>query len=196
MVAEVALDPRSIVSDVSDRAHDLRSMDAPKILTHAVRVAPPLSPVREDTDLTGLHEEWARLHGISDSGDPSETGVRGRIRRKVRDTAAEAAAPGQRENRALIGALIRSTEALAIRCDELAGRLSDLEAVLEEVVSVVSEDLVHIRAALSVPGEAGPGRAGPASSAPTRGAAAKSGTAKPGATKPGAAKTGGAARGG
>jgi len=185
MVAEVALDPRSIVSDVSDRAHDLSSMDAPKILTHAVRVAPPLAAVREDPDVTALHEEWARLHGISDSGGPPETGVRGRIRRKVRDTAAEAAAPGQQENRALIGALIRSTEALAVRCDELAGRLSDLETVLEEVVSVVSEDLVHIRAALAVPKNAGPAKPAPPTAA-----------AKSDAAKSGAAKTGGAARGG
>ncbi len=189
-MAEVALDPRSIVSDVSDQAHDLSSMDAPKILTHAVRVAPPLAPVREDPDVTAVHEEWARLHGISDSGRPAETGVRSRIRRKVRDTAAEAAAPGQQENRALIGALIRATEVLAVRCDELAGRLSDLETVLEEVVSVVSEDLVHIRAALSRPGGAGPARSSAAN------LATKPGAAKPGPAKTGTAKTGGAARGG
>jgi len=148
-VAEMALDPRSIVSDVSDRAHDLGSMDAPKILTHAPRVSPALPPMREDPDITALHEEWARLHVGAGPDGPEEPGVRGRIRRKVRATAAEAAAPGQQENRALIGALIRSTEALAARCDEIAGRLADLEAVLEEVVSVVSEDLVHIRAAMT-----------------------------------------------
>ncbi len=147
-MAEMALDPRSIVSDVGDRAHDLGSMDAPSVLTHAVRVSPPMPPVREDTDVTALHEGWAKLHSSVDQ-EPDEHGVTGRIRRKVRATAAEAAAPGQQENRALIGALIRSTEALAARCDEIAGRLADLEAVLEEVVTVVSEDLVHIRAAVT-----------------------------------------------
>ena len=157
-MAGMALDPRSIVSDVSDGAHDLGSMDAPKVLTRAVRVSPPLPPVREDPDVAALHEGWARLHGASDPGDAAEPGVRGRIRRRVRATAAEAAAPGQQENRALIGALIRSTEALATRCDEIAGRLADLEAVLEEVVTVVSEDLVHIRAALAGGAGHGPER--------------------------------------
>lgn len=147
-MAEVALDPRSIVSEVGDSAHDLGSMDAPSVLTRAVRVSPALPPVREDPDVTALHEGWARLHSAVDP-EPDEHGVTGRIRRKVRATAAEAAAPGQQENRALIGALIRSTEALAARCDEIAGRLADLEAVLEEVVTVVSEDLVHIRAAVT-----------------------------------------------
>lgn len=180
-MAEMALDPRSIVSDVSDRAHDLHSMDAPKILTHAVRVAPALPPVREDPDVTVLHEEWARLHGTPGPDAPAESGVRGRIRRKVRDTAAEAAAPAQQENRALIGALIRSTEVLATRCDELAGRLTDLETVLEEVITVVSEDLVHIRAALGATETTGTEKAG---TGPARQAAAGRGPA------------GGAARGG
>jgi hypothetical protein len=85
-----------------------------------------------------------------------------KIRRRVAATAADAVAPAQQENRALIGALIRATEALAVRCDELAGRVADLEGVLEEVVNVVSEDLVQIRATLggARTGQAVPGGSG------------------------------------
>ena len=154
-MAEVALDPRAIVSDVGDRARDLGADDAPILLSRAIGTAPPFPPVREDEDLLALHQEWARLHEGDDRPAGAASGVRGRIRGRVAATAAEASGPGHRENRALIGALIRATEALAVRCDELAGRVADLEDVLEEVVNVVSEDLVHVRAAL------GPAAAGP-----------------------------------
>ena len=51
---------------------------------------------------------------------------------------------------ALIGDLIRAAETLAIRCDELAGKVSGLERALRDVVEVMGEDLIAVRAALTL----------------------------------------------
>ncbi len=150
------------MSDVGDRAHDLGPLDAPRTLPRAVGGTEPLPSVREDPDIIGVHREWARLHDAHVRPAPVRGGMGEKIRRRVAATAADAVAPAQQENRALIGALIRATEALAVRCDELAGRVADLEGVLEEVVNVVSEDLVQIRATLggARTGQAVPGGSG------------------------------------
>ena len=82
----------------------------------------------------------------------------GAVRARAGTLAAQSTGQEQRDDRALIGDLIRVAEALAVRCDELAGRIQHLEAALEEAVEVLSEDLVHARAGLADrPEPAGPG---------------------------------------
>jgi hypothetical protein len=82
----------------------------------------------------------------------------GAVRARTSALTGDSAGRDHRDDRALIGDLIRVAEALAVRCDELAGRVEHLESALEEAVDVLSEDLVHVRARLRVvPGPADPG---------------------------------------
>jgi hypothetical protein len=52
-----------------------------------------------------------------------------------------------RNDRDLIGELIRAVDALAARCDELADRMITLESALAELVEVFGADLTRLRAA-------------------------------------------------
>jgi hypothetical protein len=110
-----------------------------------------MSSMRESADLAALHRLWADLHG-SEPADavvpPSGTGLRAKVVRQIGSVAAEVSEPALRADRALIGALIRSNDALAIRCDELGSRVVELEDLLREVVAVVGDDLVQVRASL------------------------------------------------
>lgn len=110
-----------------------------------------MSLMRESTDLAALHRLWADLHGdgaAQDAAGPAGRGLRGKVVRQIGSVAADVSEPAQRADRALIGALIRTNDALAIRCDELSSRVTELEDLLREVVSLVGDDLVQVRAAL------------------------------------------------
>jgi hypothetical protein len=123
----------------------------PRLLERAPREHQALSPMRESTDLAALHRLWAELHGpgaAQGAGGTAGRGLRGKVVRQIGSVAAEVSEPAQRVDRALIGALIRTNDALAIRCDELSSRVVELEDLLREVVSVVGDDLVQVRAAL------------------------------------------------
>lgn len=123
----------------------------PRLLERAPREHQAMSPMRESTDLAALHRLWADLHGAAapeGAGGPAARGLRGKVVRQIGSVAADVSEPAQRADRALIGALIRTNDALAIRCDELSSRVVELEDLLREVVSVVGDDLVQVRAAL------------------------------------------------
>jgi len=133
--------------------------DRPGLLSSPLSPGPPLSPARELPDLAALHRQWADVHAPTSAITPPP-GWMGAVRARAGTLAAQSTGQEQREDRALIGDLIRVAEALAVRCDELGGRVQHLEAALEEAVAVLSEDLVHVRAALE-------DRPGPAPSVPT-----------------------------
>lgn len=123
----------------------------PRLLERAPREHQAISPMRESTDLAALHRLWADLHGagaLEGAPGPAGRGLRGKVVRQIGSVAADVSEPAQRADRALIGALIRTNDALAIRCDELGSRVVELEDLLREVVSVVGDDLVQVRAAL------------------------------------------------
>lgn len=110
-----------------------------------------MSPMRESADLAALHRVWAELHGAGaaeEAAGPAVGGLRGKVAKQIGSVAADLSGPALRADRALIGALIRTNDALAIRCDELSSRVVELEDLLREVVSVVGDDLVQVRAAL------------------------------------------------
>jgi len=152
-VAGVALDPRQLMSEVDARSHAVD--DAPLLLSRPVAATSPLPPVRQDPAVAALHEEWRRVHAAGGTPPVARRGIRGAIRARLAAVAADAVGPVQHDDRALIGDAIRAADAIALRADELAQRLADLEALVEEIVHVVSEDLVHIRAQLAGASPAG-----------------------------------------
>jgi hypothetical protein len=167
----VALDPLQVVRDIADRSHRLDAVSPPGMLTRPVAGGEPLPHVRGDDQLTELHAAWARADGQAPGGlPPDDDGLRGRFRARVAATSGALASPAQRDDRALIGALIRAVDALARRCDELADKVADLESVLAEIVDTVGSDLVAIRAALSAGPPAGSPPGGPQPPEPPPGA--------------------------
>ena len=147
-MAGVALEPREVVSGIAERSHDITVDDAPLSLSRPAEPAPLLPPVRQSADVAAIHAAWSRVHAAERERTAAGTGIRARARAR---TSARASAVGaaQRDDRALIGDLIRATDVLAVRCDELADRVADLESLVEEIVCVVSEDLTHLRALLA-----------------------------------------------
>ena len=89
------------------------------------------------------------MHAARSPESSAGPGIRDKAKARIGALTAEIAGTGQRDDRALIGSLIRAVEVLAQRCDELAGRLVDLESTVGEVVDVLGADLVQLRAALS-----------------------------------------------
>jgi hypothetical protein len=117
-----------------------RADEPPAMLRHAIDAAPPLDPVRPGTAVTSMHQTWARVDA---AGGREDTGVRRRVARLVPGPSSQAL----RDDRMLIGELIRAADALAARCDELADRVMALEGALAEVVEVFGADLTRLRAA-------------------------------------------------
>ena len=143
----MATDPaKRMTQPGDDTAEDPPS--PPRLLERAPREHQAMSLMRESTDLAALHRLWADLHGAEGAAEPAGRGLRGKVVRQIGSVAADVSEPAQRADRALIGALIRTNDALAIRCDELSSRVVELEDLLREVVSVVGDDLVQVRAAL------------------------------------------------
>jgi hypothetical protein len=123
----------------------------PRLLERAPREHQTMSSMRESLDLAALHRLWAEVHGAAANdaaGRPSGAGLRGKVVRQIGSVAADVSEPSLRADRALIGALIRTNDSLAIRCDELGARVVELEDLLREVVSMVGDDLVQLRASL------------------------------------------------
>jgi hypothetical protein len=110
-----------------------------------------MSSIRDSADLDQLHRLWAGLPAADAEAAAARAagrGVRDKVVRQIGSVAADVAGPSIQIDRALIGALIRCNDALAIRCDELGSRVAELEDVLREVVSVVGDDLIQVRASL------------------------------------------------
>jgi hypothetical protein len=174
MVARVALDPQQHVSEASVRAREVDISVPPMLLDHALGSRPRLDAIREDPELEALHARWAQLYG---GPPPERPGLLSRVRSRARAGIQALLGRSQSSDNALLGGLIRMTDVLVARCDELSTRMSDLEAVLEDAITVVGDDLVRIRAALA--GGAAPlppDSAGSDPSGPPRGATSRSDT--------------------
>jgi hypothetical protein len=138
-------------SEPSDPGPEGPAATPPKLLSEAIGSGETPSPLREATDLAVLHQHWAALHEPARPEGHASLKAALTARRWVASAAAAEAT--QEALRGLIGDLIRAVEALAIRCDELGTRVSGLERALTEVVEVLGEDLVAVRAQLA-PGPA------------------------------------------
>jgi hypothetical protein len=114
--------------------------EPPAMLRHAIDAAPRLDPIQGGDAVASMHQTWARI-AAAHRGDG---GLRHRVERLVPGLSGEV-----RDDRELIGDLIRAADALAARCDELAERVMTLEAALAEMIEVFGADLTRLRAAVA-----------------------------------------------
>ena len=146
-MAGLAVDPGQIVSELSDPIRQLDT-EPPGLLGRPVDGSPPPPPIRESAELSAVHEGWVRVHAGDDRSGGAQTGLRAQARQRLASLAADAVGKDQRDDRALIGSLIRAVDALAQRNDELSGRLAQLETLVGEVIDVLGRDLTVVRAVL------------------------------------------------
>lgn len=121
----------------------------PALFDRPVAARPWPEPLAGSEVVAALHRRWAQLRGQPerDPADAQAARAVGGVRAKVRARVVNAAAGVQAAERAMTGDLVRALDAVAQRIDELAGRVADLEHVVQEVVDTVSEDLVRIHEA-------------------------------------------------
>jgi hypothetical protein len=101
----------------------------------------PLRPLGGSEHIVRMHSDWARLHAT-----PSAAATLGaRIRQGARAVAFRFTRSASRE---LLADLIRAVDAVAVRCDELSGRVEGLEAVADDVARVLGEEVTQLRAAV------------------------------------------------
>jgi hypothetical protein len=112
------------------------------MLSRPADAPPPLPHVRGGDAVRSLHLDWAALHGPNANATPSGVG------RRVLDKVRRILSPGRGDHE-LVGALIRAVDALAVRCDELADRLSTQEVLMEDVATSYGEDITRLRADLA-----------------------------------------------
>jgi hypothetical protein len=155
----MALDPRDIVNDIQRRSlgaagstvdagaggTDTTDGEAPLLLSRPVPSRPPLAPLRDEPTVAAMHEAWARARDVDqDSGQQPRS-----LRTRVESAVSAVTGPAQRQDRAVLANVIQAVDAVARRCDELVGRVAELEAVIGEVVDVLGADLVQVRAELA-----------------------------------------------
>ena len=104
----------------------------PRLFRRPADAPPPFTHIRGDDVIGSLHRVWAASFG--------PTSLASRVRRGTL---------GVRRERELIGSLIRAVDAVALRCDEIADRLANQEALVEEVVAAYGEDLTQLRVAVA-----------------------------------------------
>lgn len=159
----------------------------PRLLSRPAEPPPPPPPLAGSEQVGQLHRRWAQLHGAPAGGESlapqgSEPGpaggaapprIPGGVRAKVRAKVATAAAGVQQADRAMTGDLIQAVDTLARRIDEITTRVTDLEALVQDVVETLSEDLVRLQLALATHGggEAGTSTAAGATAADETGEA-------------------------
>ena len=148
----LALEPRELVNEVEMQSHQVSGEDPPELLRRPATPPAPLPSIRESAELGAVHEQWRQVHGRP-GRTAAPAGLRGVARSRIEAIAVDAVGTAQDDDRALIGDLVRAVDAVAGRCDELAGRIGALEGLVEEIVHVFSGDLTRIRAALARPAD-------------------------------------------
>ena len=142
----MAHEPRELMQEV--RARRSRIPDAPSMLQLPVGGRAAIEPVRSHPLLQTMHEDWIRVHQDSPAARSTRQGWRSAVDRHVAEVARQSLGTDVESNRLLIGDVIRAADALAEHCDDLGRRLMDLEALVEDVVRVVSEDVTRLTAML------------------------------------------------
>lgn len=147
-MASMAIDPADVMSEGGGHLADIAE-PPPLLLSEPLDPSPPLPSLRESEVVAEVHRRWA----VNTSGAPSTApDERRTFSRRIVQGARRLASvihSNRREQQELIGALIRAVDAVAARADELAQRLHSTERHLDELLKVMSEDLVQIRAVVA-----------------------------------------------
>jgi hypothetical protein len=98
-----------------------------------------LQSLRAGDQITRLHTEWARRRAAS----PKTDSVGTRVRSRVKVFAAQVTGA---DDRRFLGDLVRAVDAVAIRCDELSERVSNLATTLDDLARSLSEEVTQLRA--------------------------------------------------
>jgi hypothetical protein len=98
----------------------------------------PLPPLRETEQLVRLHAEWARLHAPSSDSQSLRSRVGARAR------AARLRLGGA--DRRYIGDVVRAVDVIALRCDELSERVTQMTVSADDVARVLGEEVTELRA--------------------------------------------------
>ena len=116
------IDPADLLDRLRD---DDRVLRWEPLAPSSVRRPTGSGQVRSGADLAYLHEHWA----LPDAFDPAVAGggIRGRIVALVGRATFRVLGPYLREERALLGHLVRVNDALEQRCDTLTLRCEQLE---------------------------------------------------------------------
>jgi hypothetical protein len=133
----MAVDPLQTVTSESSSPQV-----APKMLRRPTDAPLPFEHIRASEHLRILHLGWARLNDHAQNTPATPTQWQ-RVSSKVRRTL-----PFGGADRELLGVLIRTVDAIALRCDEIADRLSVQESLMEDVTDSFGEDITHLRAEL------------------------------------------------
>ncbi|HEY1734213.1 MAG TPA: hypothetical protein VGG23_07190, partial [Acidimicrobiales bacterium] len=99
----------------------------------------------DEPTVTAMHKAWSSAHDAGQNrGEPARS-----LRTRAEAAVSAVTGPGQRQDRAILASVIQAVDAVAQRCDEIAGRVAELETAINEVVDVLSADLVRARAELA-----------------------------------------------
>ena len=101
----------------------------------------PLRPLGGSEHIARMHSDWARLHATPSA--PATLGTR--IRQRALAATFRLTRSATRE---LLADLIRAVDAVAVRCDELSGRVERLEMVADDLARVLGEEVTELRAAV------------------------------------------------
>lgn len=139
-MAELAFDPPKGVTGTSNETP--AASEPPTLFSEPFDAPDQQEPVRSSTALAELHNRFSVLSKVDRS---SHGRIAGALQRRLARWVG--ASSGQEHE--LLGALIRASDAIAAHSDELANRLYAVERHLEELMIVMSEELVQIRAGLA-----------------------------------------------
>lgn len=115
------------------------SDDPPTMFRQPTDPPAPLPPLRGGEHITRIHREWARMHAAADG-----TGSLGhRVRVRARLMAARVIGGNER---LFLGDLVRATDEVAARCDELSERVSNLAMAVDDLARSLGEEVTHLRA--------------------------------------------------
>lgn len=101
----------------------------------------PLQPLAGSEHIARMHTDWARLH----AGPSAQETLGPTLRQRARAASLRLIGGSHRE---LLADLIRAVDAVAVRCDELSGRVERLEAVADDLARVLGEEVTQLRAAV------------------------------------------------
>jgi hypothetical protein len=121
--------------DLSPRAqsNDL----TPRMFRRSADLSDRLRALRHSPEISRLHSEW--LIRIVPPKHPSPGQRTIRVVRRILNR-------WQSVDREIIADVIRSIDALAFRCDELADRVEHQRIVLDDAVTILGEEVTRLRA--------------------------------------------------